>query len=201
MTIAPEARIYRSALQLVDSAADTSPAGGGWLYGRAVPYDTDTDVGFYIEQMAPGVFAKSIAESARALPLLLWHDNQTWPIGAAHTWDDTDTGLDAVWRLSDDDQARRARQLADTGMLTGLSVGFVPVRSEWTMVSDEEWNPDLGIKDTVRRIEGRLVEVSLTPTPAYAEAGVTLVRTAERRQRGAVERPRLAAWRQLRAGL
>jgi phage head maturation protease len=66
-----------------------------------------------------------------------------------------------------------------------LSIGFSPIQSSWEYVDD--WNPDLGPThmDRVTRTESRLIEVSLTPTPAFEGAQVTLVRSAERpRPRG-----------------
>lgn len=170
------------------------------LAGRAVPYGEWSNVGWYAERFARGAFDKSIGEAARALPLLMWHDNQTWPIGAATDWSSHVGGLDGKWELDDSEEAQRAAQLADKGYLTGMSVGFVPMRSAWDYVADEEWNPDLGVEhiDKVTREEGRLVEVSLTPTPAYAGAAVGLVRSLDGRGRRA--RPdrvarEIAAWR------
>jgi hypothetical protein len=150
------------------------------LHGRAVPYNEGANIGWYVEDVAPGAFAKSIMESARALPLLLWHDNRSWPVGRAVEWDEQPDGLYGHWGLDGSDMAQRAGQLAADGFLTGLSVGFVPVQSDWTYA--EDWNPDLGADhmDRVTRTEARLVETSLTPTPAFAGAGVTLVRSAER---------------------
>jgi phage head maturation protease len=59
--------------------------------------------------------------------------------------------------------------------------------------------------DLVTRLESRLIEVSLTPTPAYSDAAVTLVRSAlaegarhnEALTRAAVARPTTEAdaWR------
>ena len=68
-----------------------------------------------------------------------------------------------------------AGQHAADGFLTGMSVGFSPVRSTWRYAVD--WNPDLGADhmDHVVRHEARLHEVSLTPTPAYGVARVHVV--------------------------
>jgi len=180
------------------------------LEGMAVPYNTWTDTGWEYEQFAPGAFAKSISENPR-LPLLLWHDNRTWPVGASREWDERDDGLwGAPWELDESEEAQRGADLADKGMLTGMSIGFVPSRrdeaNEWVNVEtgepldeDDWWNPMAG----VIRHEARLVEVSLTPTPAYAGAQVALVRSAERhqtrqRRRGAEE---IAGWRRYLEGI
>lgn len=179
-------------------------AGYTRLKGRAVPYNEDADIGWFLEQFAPGSLAKSIQEAARDLPLLLWHDNRSWPIGAADEWEDGKAGLDGIWRLDQSEPAQRAAQLVDDGMLTGMSIGFSPIRSQWTYVDD--WNPDLGPghKDRVVRQEARLIETSLVPTGAYVGAQTSWVRTGERPIKRAQEKREVDAWRaeleRLRAG-
>lgn len=200
---APEVRTF-SALQLRE--VETS-ASGRWLEGRAVPYGEWADVGWYREQHEAGSFETSIKQAAKGLPLLLWHDSRTFPVGVSDEWRDNKAGLDCVWRMDDSTEAERAVELAGKGMLTGLSIGFAPIRSEWDMV--EDWDPDKGPEhmDAVTRLESRLLEVSLTPTPAFAGAQVSLVRSRERgphgqpRQRQASRPPRLAEWQDIAAGL
>ena len=191
---APEVRTTSAlSLQLRDVQAD-----GRYLLGRAVPYNEWTNIGWFAERFAIASFARSIAEAANGLPLLMWHDNRTWPIGVSDKWSDVAEGLDGVWKLDTSEEAERAADLAEKKMLTGLSVGFVPIRSTWEMVDWDDWDPDLGIEhmDKVTRDEARLLEVSLTPTPAYAGAQVSLVRTREakkvREGRASAE---LEAWR------
>jgi hypothetical protein len=194
---APEVRTFPCLqMRAVDATEDSRR-----LEGQAVPYGQWTNVGWYEESMARGVFDKSIAEAASVLPLLLWHDNQTWPIGRSSEWSSTDHGLRGVWELDDSSEAARAAQQARDGYLVGMSVGFVPITSTWEYLSDEEWDPDKGSLDRVTRVEGRLLEVSLTPTPAYAGAQVSLVRSAppervrKHRAASAAGRAELAGWR------
>jgi HK97 family phage prohead protease len=156
-----------------------------WLEGTAVPYNRDADIGFFVEQFSPGSLAKSITEAARSLPLHLFHDSASFPIGVASEWRDGKDALEGVWKLDDSDLAQRAAKLAQadddgTALLGYMSIRFAPIRSEWTYVDD--WNPDLGPnhKDHVIRTEARLLETSLVSTPAYKEAAVSFVRTAER---------------------
>lgn len=174
--------------------------GHQYLHGRAVPYNDAADIGWYLEEHAPGSFAKSIKEAARGLPLLLMHDNKKFPIGVSSEWDDNDNALDGIWRLDTSEIAQEAARLATpaddgTAILGYMSIGFVPIRSQWTYV--EDFNPDLGAghKDTVRRLESRLGETSLVSFPAFKNAAVEFVRTAERQR--AVEDPTAAlkAWR------
>jgi HK97 family phage prohead protease len=196
--IAPESRAYVTTLELRDVQAVGKPY--RYLEGRAVPYDTFADLGWFLEQHAAGSFAQSTkAGTGKGLPLLLFHDNRSFPIGKAESWKHDDGALDGVWRLNDSAEAQRAAGAADAGELVGLSIGFAPIRSDWQYVDD--WNPDLGAdhKDRVTRLESRLLEVSLTPTPAFLDAEVAVVRTAfsvEQRQAAARTRPlEVDTWR------
>jgi HK97 family phage prohead protease len=149
-----------------------------YLEGRAVPYDTWADIGFFLESHDPSSFLRSTKTGAKHAPLLLFHDNQSFPIGQAEKWSHDGGALDGVWKLNDSTEAQRAARAADDGELVGMSVGFSPIRSAWDFV--DEFSPELGpeYKDRVTRLESRLVEVSLTPTPAFEDAGVVCVRTA-----------------------
>lgn len=153
------------------------------MRGRAVPYGEWANIGFFLESFKPGSLAKSIKEAARDLPLNLFHENRWWPIGAADEWIDGDRELEGVWRLDDSDIAQNAARLADQGMLTGLSIEFQPIRSEWDFA--EVWDPSIGPEgmDRVTRLEARLGAVGLVQTPAYVSAGVTVVRSADARRR------------------
>jgi HK97 family phage prohead protease len=175
--IAPEARTYAAALE-VREAAVTNMGRFTYLEGRAVPYGQWADLGWFMEQHASGSFkASTKAGTGRQLPLLLFHDKESIPIGHAESWSHDD-GLNGVWKLADTPEAQQAAAAAARGDLMGMSIGFQPIRSDWTYVDD--WNPDLGPdhKDHVTRAESRLLEVSLTPTPAFADAGVSMVRSA-----------------------
>jgi len=172
---APEVRTFRG-LEFRDAELSES---GKWLEGRAVPYDVWQDVGWYMEKIQKGCFAKSIREAARNLPLLLWHDGRSFPIGRSHKWTDANEGLDCVWEIDSADIAQEAARLARTQMLTGLSVGFAPIHGG----TDRKFDEDAGISYMLRT-EARLLEVSLTPTPAYAGAKVSLVRSRESQLNG-----------------
>jgi HK97 family phage prohead protease len=220
---APESRLYESRVALAD--VDTT-ANLSYLEGRAVPYDTVTDTGwYYFEQFARGALGESI-DAAGPLPLLLWHDNRTWPIGVADEWVDAADGLHGVWRLDDSTEAQRAARQARDGFLTGMSISFAPVEDRREARADwEDWDPsDPDTWDVVTRVQARLLETSLTPTPAYADAQVALVRSldgrhARARQLGpgshrafpgrsapvagpaGVDTPKLTRWKAWRASL
>lgn len=141
------------------------------LAGIVVPYNVPTDVGFMLEQFDRGAFTASLV-SRSDVPLLLWHDNRSFPIGHAVAWDDQPEGLWGEFKLAMTPVAQYTGSQAHEGFLVGMSVGFAAIRSTWRYAAD--WNPLLGPEhmDQVTRHEARLYEVSLTPTPAYVEARV-----------------------------
>lgn len=180
----PEARLIGGLeIREVDTTDDLN-----WLEGMAVPYGRWANIGFFLESFAPGSLGKSIKEAARALPINLFHNNMTFPIGSASSWTEEAGGLRGVWKLDGSSEAQRAARAAKDGHMTGLSIEFQPIRSDWSFV--DEWNPDLGPEglDRVTRTEARLGAVALVPTPAYVEAGVTLVRAAPPARRGGPNR-------------
>jgi HK97 family phage prohead protease len=199
VTLADEVREYRIDFHL----RDVERSGSGrynWLEGRAVPYSVWGDVGWFLEMHAEGSFEQSTkAGTGKSLPLLLFHDNRSMPIGHSDSWRHDAAGMWGVWRLSDSAEAQTAARHADDGDLIGLSVGFQPIKSSPQYVDD--WDPDLGPehKDKITRLESRLLEVSLTPTPVFSDAGVTMVRTKFNiQQRAALNQPKRSAvdtWR------
>lgn len=173
-----EARVFGLELREVETTDSLS-----MMRGMAVPYGEWANIGWFMESFVAGSLAKSIREAARRLPLNLFHDNRSFPIGSADEWTEESRGLFGTWRLDDSTEAQRAAKLAEKGDLTGLSIEFAPIRSKWTEAHD--WNPDLGPDhlDKVERLEARLGAVALCQTPAYVSAGVQLVRSADALQR------------------
>jgi hypothetical protein len=157
-----------------------------YLEGRAVPYDqwtpVRTEFGRFLEQHRHGSFKRSTSPSrpvSQKLPLLLFHDNRSFPIGHAESWSHPPDGLHGVWKLNESAEAQRAAQAAEAGDLVGLSIGFndagAPAWEDGDPFSDD---PDE--LPRVTRLVSRLVEVSMTPTPAFEDAAVTMVRSAWR---------------------
>jgi len=195
--IGPETREFVTELALRDVQAVGRPY--RYLEGRAVPYDTWANVGWFLEQHRYGSFKRTTnGRSGNKLPLLLFHDNKSFPIGHAEAWSHPDDGLHGVWKLNDSAEAQRAAHAADNGDLVGLSIGFAdasaPLWEEGDPFSDD---PDQFPK--VTRVESRLLEVSMTPTPAFAEAGVTMVRSAACRP--APPRRAVDHWREIAEAL
>lgn len=142
---------------------------GRSITGLAIPYGKATDVGPFIETIRKGCFAKSIAESARALPLMTLHDHAAIPIGKAVKWTEADDGLYGEWSLDSRAEAREMARLIDEDLMRGMSAGFLPIRSQWQHGDD---------KPAVERIEARLLETSLVAVPAYPGARVMAIRSA-----------------------
>lgn len=183
-----EGRVVPAVMELRDVEVGTGRL--KYLEGRAVPYGTATDLGWYSEIIEKGAFAKSIREAANGLPLLLFHEARQLDthIGAAERWTEQSDGLHGLWRLDDADEAQRAARMTVDGLLGYLSVGFQPIRSTTEFDDDD--------RVTVIRHEARLLETSLVSTPAYPTATVTKVRTAEASLHEDMSGRRLAGWRE-----
>lgn len=193
LTVAgPEARTYPAEFR-----ADKGSKFFEVMAGRAVPYGVEESIGWFIEVHEAGSFKKTIRENPN-LPLLLFHDARRFPVGRVEKWDDREDGLHAVWALDTSDDAQEAARLASDRMLTGLSIGFAPIRTMWE---------DRDGVEVAHRQESRLLEVSLTPVPAFAGASVEMVRSRDlveghsTRGRPPVRTPMLDMWRARVAGL
>lgn len=164
------------------------------MTGIVATYGRIYDVGYMTERLLPGVFAKSITEAARALPLHVNHDHISGalPIGRTVAWEDTEDDLRATWEFDTRAEAVEAARMAEAGLLTGLSVGFNPIQSRWT------YGDGPGVKDHVDRLEARMLETSMCSVPAYDDAAVLAVRSMgnpERPGTAIVPTPRLDEFR------
>jgi HK97 family phage prohead protease len=145
---------------------------GRTLVGLAVPYNTPTRIGSYVEEFTRGAFAT--ADPTR-VPVLAQHDHQSLPIGRALSLTETDQGLSVELHVSDTQFGNDVLTLVRDGALTGLSIGFRPVRDQWNPTHDH----------VVRQLVD-LVEVSAVPFPAYDTARIAAVRSE-----GSTPTPRL----------
>lgn len=142
------------------------------ISGLAVPYDTPTPIGWFVETIRPGCFARSIAAAVNGIPLLAFHNAQSLDalVGRSHAFTERADGLHGEWEVNDTPSAQQAARAASDGGLGYLSIGFQPIRSTETYDRSDVLH--------VERLEARLLEVSLTPTPAYPTAAVQSVRAA-----------------------
>lgn len=100
--------------------------------------------------------------------LLRGHDfNQA--LGVATELKDTPAGLRAKFKVARGPEGDRALELAEDGVLDGLSVG---VNFDPTADTEQASRGDRSVMDVIR---GDLREVSLTPMPAFDDARVTRV--------------------------
>ena len=159
---------------------------GHHLVGIVAPWHSEFDAGEYIEKFARSVFDKSIAERGTLIPLLEQHDRNRHPVGMSMSWENTNDGLVADFRLANTPRADESRQLAADGMVTGLSVAFQPIRNR-TETRDGRRH--------VQRLEARLDHVGLVTASAYSEAKVLAVRAYDPDDPHVA--PRLAKWRHL----
>jgi HK97 family phage prohead protease len=81
------------------------------------------------DKLLPGSLSKSLATRTTPLPMLLHHDLSR-PIGAWKEWQDSSEGLyvKGSMTLSTRD-AQEAHALAKDGALTGLSIGWKPLKN------------------------------------------------------------------------
>jgi len=148
---------------------------GRTLEGYLVPWDKPAQVSRPIpgyEVFKRGALTRSVTESKTPIPLLGLHSEDR-PIGRLERSHDDETGQYGVFRLFDTEAAREARELVREGIWRGLSVGGfgVPARTEVRKATDG--------KNLVVRSEIRLDHVGLVRTPAFEDARVMALRSAE----------------------
>ena len=137
--------------------ADGDVVGSG--HGMAVPYGVETMIGGLRESFAPESFD---LDNVIGKPLAYRHGE---PVGKITGAENREDGLYIDFDIVDTAQGRDAAVLARTGTIKGLSVGFNPIKSAMNRA-----------KDAIQHTTVNLLEVSLTPYPAYATAGVSSIR-------------------------
>jgi len=141
-------------------------AGGRTVVGVVAPYDEVTYLGPNPdgELIRRGAFRRSLGQRKR-IPLLRNHDTDR-TLGWSSRFVEGDV-LEGTFVVNDggpgDDLLDELRQ----GYLTGMSVGFRPIRST---------RGDAGVREIV---EAALIEVSMVGIPAYVGAAMLSVRNAQ----------------------
>ncbi len=125
-------------------------------HGMAVPYRSETMIGGVRESFAPGSFDLT---NVIGKPLAYRHGE---PVGKITGAENREDGLYIDFEIVDTALGRDAAVLARTSTIKGLSVGFNPVKSIMSKA-----------RDAIQHTAANLLEVSLTPYPAYSNAGVS----------------------------
>jgi HK97 family phage prohead protease len=160
-----------SVITRVAQLADLELRGDGrTVVGVAVPFDSPTVVHEYgqryRETFRHGAFTRTLAERGpQRVKLLALHQADRLPLGRLTAAREDAAGLVIEGRVSQTAAGDEVLELVRDGALDAFSVGFRPVR--------DRWSPS---RDAVERLEVALLEVSLVPFPAYADAVVTAVR-------------------------
>lgn len=173
-------------------AADSGKVAAGY----AALFNSDADIGgWWIERIAPGAFAGTIAGDVRAL---VDHDHGRvigrTTAGTLRLNEDA-KGLAIEIDLPDTTDGRDIGTLLERGDVTGMSFGFRVTKEEW----DETVEPPVR---TIHAVD--LHEVSIVAFPAYEATNVALrssqavhderaQRAREQNHRGAAERLRRKA--------
>lgn len=140
---------------------------GRTVIGLVVPYGrvatVDDGFGPYRELFEPGAFAKPMKGRAQYVRVHLEHPG-AW-VGRGERWLDTEAGLSMALRLDDTEAGRAAAFKVRDGQTPGLSVGFVPGRTNTKMHPDGPVEHRLSVKS--------VHHVALVAQGAYPEAQVT----------------------------
>jgi len=146
-----------------------SDDGPGEISGYASVYG---NVDLQDDVVERGAFDRTIAHWAAGkskVPLIDWHgDSLSRLIGSVAELKSTQVGLWFRAQFSSDPEAQSARRKAKEGHLTGVSIGYLPVKRSAKMVGDR-------LVQVLHEV--RLLEVSLTPIPANPEAQLASVKS------------------------
>jgi hypothetical protein len=173
--------LFAASLSLREAGEDEA-GDGRTLVGLAVPFGVPLEVSDwwddYTELFCKGAFAKTIRDRAKPVPLLLHHQRRDLGIGRATKLVETDAGLEAEFHLTEGVQlADETLALVLDDAIGGLSIGFEPLQHRETKGPHRDPPTD---RDLIERTEVNLREVSICNFPAFADAGVTGVRSSSR---------------------
>jgi HK97 family phage prohead protease len=165
----PMTLLQRTHVSDLDLSRDD--AEGRTIHGLVVPFGVeitaDDGAGPFREMFQRGAFARTIAERGTRVKLLINHDRRNrLPIGRAVELREDSKGLTGAFRVSKTSEGDAALELVKDGAVDAFSVGFAPIR-------------DLNRAGIVVRTEVKLLEASLVGFPAYADALIEGVRSAE----------------------
>src|SRR5688572_7353469 len=164
----PEGNEFRVMLPATEVRASDD---GKSLEGYAAKFNTRSQLlyGFFYEEIAPGAFARSLAESdIRALV-----DHDSGKVLARNksntlTLVEDQTGLRFSLSLPDVSYARDLSTLVKRGDISGMSFGFMTREDKWTYSDD----PSEPVLRTLLDVDLR--EISVVAFPAYEDTQVSV---------------------------
>lgn len=161
-------------------AAEDAPE--GVVEGYITVFDTAYPIGLGLrEQIEPGAFDGSLAESGGVIPIYYQHDHRTGgtPIGAGEvTRDDKGYVVRAELFIEDDSKARSVWRAMSKGALREWSVGFT-TPEDGDVVRD---------RDLEKIARGDLMEASVVLRGANPDTETLAVRSEDEARRASEER-------------
>lgn len=144
------------------------------IRGLAVPYGKTARSGGQLWQ-----FSKGSLDYADVSRVKLWvqHDPNR-AVGVATSLEDTDEGMLATFKVARGPEGDRALMLAEDGVLDGLSIGLA--------LGGKFRKTKAGINEAIL---APLMEISLTPAPAYDDARVHAVAASATNETGDHDMP------------
>lgn len=173
-TLAPPTITDVERVTLVRTFDATLEAGDGrTLETRIVPYGTPAwvsdppDFRRYKEQFAAGAFERQVSVPDRVRVWLNFEHERglSGIVGHGVELRDGPDALNGSFRVHENSDGDKALQLVRDGLLTGLSMEFVALRSR-------------RVDGVIERVRAHIDKVSLCRTPAYEDAQVLAVRAA-----------------------
>lgn len=158
-------------LRSVDAPLEVA-GDGRTLEALICPYNSPTRVddglGEYLEAIDRNAFARVMRGAPSFVRLHLEHDGQ-W-VGRGHEWVDSPEGLRMVFRVDDTEPGRTAIFKVKDGQVPGMSIGYIPGRTETRSTPDGpvQW------RMTVKTLH----HTALVARGAYPTARVEALRSA-----------------------
>ena len=141
---------------------------GKTLAGYAAVFRQITDIGYYLEQLAPTAFRSVLASDPDVRGLLNHDPNHLLArTGNGSLKLSTDShGLQFELDIPDTTIGKDVRHMVDTGLITGCSFGFVADEQDWTTHEGRDLRTHTSV--------AKLLDVSVVTYPAYQGTSVSL---------------------------
>jgi HK97 family phage prohead protease len=141
---------------------------GKKLGGYAAVYNQRSDIGAYLEMLAPTAFRSVLASPELDVRGLLNHDPSLLLARTPHSLrlSSDSHGLEFELDLPDTTAGNDVRAMVDAGLITGCSFGFVADQQDWSTHEGRDLRTHTSV--------GRLLDVSVVTYPAYEGTNVSL---------------------------